>query len=343
VAAAGGGVSRRVLLTGSGGFFGAHVLRHLLMETDWEIVCPVTFRHKGNSGRIASSLQDRDEWHQRVRVIMHDLSAPFPVLGDRVGRCDYVIALAAESHVDRSIAEPVPFIRNNVDVALSILEYARQAAPSSVVMFSTDEVYGPMLDGVPHAEWSPILPSNPYAASKACQEAAAVSYWRTYGVPVAIVNSMNLIGEMQDPEKFLPKVIRAVLAGDSVPIHGVPGDIGSRFFIHARNAADALLYILTALPPPPLFPAASRPDRWNVVGEVRLTNLELAQMIAAAVGKPLAYELVDFHSARPGHDPHYGLDGARLAAAGWKPPMGFAESLERAVRWSLAHPQWLTT
>ncbi|MEI4908105.1 hypothetical protein Q8G40_28890, partial [Klebsiella pneumoniae] len=88
---------------------------HLLMETDWDIGAPVTFRHRGNSGRIASSVQDNPEWHARTTVIMHDLSAPLPALGDRVGYCDYVIAMASESHVDRSIAEPVPFIRNNVD------------------------------------------------------------------------------------------------------------------------------------------------------------------------------------------------------------------------------------
>ncbi len=316
-------------------------MRHLLAETSWQIVCPVTFRHRGNSGRIASALEGNDAWHERTKVIMHDLTAPLPSLADRAGRCDYVIAMASESHVDRSITGPVPFIRNNTDVILSTLEYARLAEPESVIVFSTDEVYGPMGDGdAPHAEWSPILPSNPYSASKACQEAIAIAYWRTYGVPVVIVNSMNLLGEMQDPEKFLPMLISKISKGESVPVHGTPGNIGSRYFIHARNVADALLCILRELPPAG-FPAASRPDRWNVVGERRLSNLELAQMTAAVMGRPLRYELTDFHSARPGHDPHYGLDGSKLAAAGWKPPVGFAESLERTVRWALSHPEWL--
>ncbi len=316
-------------------------MRHLLAETSWQIVCPVTFRHRGNSGRIASALEGNDAWHERTKVIMHDLTAPLPSLADRAGRCDYVIAMASESHVDRSITGPVPFIRNNTDVILSTLEYARLAEPESVIVFSTDEVYGPMGDGdAPHAEWSPILPSNPYSASKACQEAIAIAYWRTYGVPVVIVNSMNLLGEMQDPEKFLPMLISKISKGESVPVHGTPGNIGSRYFIHARNVADALLCILRELPPAG-FPAAARPDRWNVVGERRLSNLELAQMTAAVMGRPLRYELTDFHSARPGHDPHYGLDGSKLAAAGWKPPVGFAESLERTVRWALSHPEWL--
>jgi dTDP-glucose 4,6-dehydratase len=333
-------MAKRALLTGAGGFFGAHVLRHLLAGTDWEIVCPVTFRHRGNSDRIASSLQHGDPgWRERVHVVMHDLTAPLPALADRVGRCDYVIALAAESHVDRSIADPVPFIRNNTDVMLTTLEYARSAQPESVVVFSTDEVYGPMLDGNPHAEWSPILPSNPYSGSKAAAEAIAISYWRTYGVPVVIVNSMNLLGEMQDPEKFLPMVISRVLRGEVVTIHGVPGDIGSRNFIHARSVAGALLFLLR-FAPPAAFPAASRPDRWHVAGE-RMTNLELAEAAAEVTGKPLRYELADFHSARPGHDPHYGLDASKIAAAGWKPHVPFAEGLARTVRWTMRHPEWL--
>ncbi len=337
---------KRVLLTGAAGFAGSHVLRHLLAETDWQIVAPVTFRHRGNSGRIASALEGNDAWHERTKVIMHDLTAPLPSLADRAGRCDYVIAMASESHVDRSIAEPVPFIRNNIDVILSTLEYARAIEPESVIVFSTDEVYGPAgrewsAAGVelrPHEEWSPILPSNPYAASKAAQEAIAIAYWRTYGVPVVLVNSMNLIGEMQDPEKFLPMVISKILRGESVPVHGTPGDIGSRYWIHARNVADALLFLLRAAPA--AFPVVPRPERWNVVGE-RLSNLDLARQAAAVLGRDLKFTLTDFHSARPGHDPHYGLDGAKIAAAGWKPPAGFAESLERTARWSLAHPEWL--
>lgn len=329
----------RVLLTGAGGFAGSHVLRHLLTETSWDVACPVTFRHRGNPARIESTLRSDDHWHDRVDVFMHDLTAPLPRLASRAGDCDYVIAMASESHVDRSIADPVPFVRNNTDLILTTLEYARETRPRAVIVFSTDEVYGPMTGGQPHAEWSPVMPSNPYAASKACQEAIAVSYWRTYGVPVVIVNSMNLIGEMQDPEKFLPMVISRVRAGETVTIHGVPGDIGSRYFIHARNVADALLHILTGTSPA-TFPAARRPDRYNVVGE-RRTNLELAQMTADVMGLPLRYELTDFHSARPGHDPHYGLDGAKLASTGWKPPVPLAESLERTVRWSLSHPEWL--
>lgn len=342
-----------VLLTGAGGFAGHHCLEHLLTATDWDVVATDSFRHKGTADRIAAVTDPHPEWRRRVRVISHNLTAPFtPQTIDRIGLVDYVIAMASESHVDRSIADPVPFVQNNVSVALSTLEYCRQAKPKSVILISTDEVYGPepVIGGapLPHPEWAPILPSNPYSASKACQEAIAISWWRTYGVPVSIVNCMNLIGERQDPEKFLPMLIAKISAGETVTIHGRESDIGTRHYLHARNLADGIVHILTQLPPA-MFPAhwsygrttGDRPDRYNIVGPDRVGNLELARMVAAEIGKPLRYELVDFHSARPGHDPHYGLDPAKLTAAGWKPPVPLEESLARTVRWSLRHPGWL--
>jgi dTDP-glucose 4,6-dehydratase len=245
-----------------------------------------------------------------------------------------------ESHVDRSIDDPAGFIRNNTDVILSTLEYARQVSPAHIVVISTDEVYGPVTGAAAHREWAPILPSNPYAASKAAQEAIAISYWRTYGLPVTIVNCMNLIGEMQDREKYLPKVIATVRDGGTVPVHGRPGDIGTRHYLHARNLADALLFILRSLPAA-RYPDALRPDRYNIAGPDRVSNLQLASMVAETIGKPLRYELVDFHSTRPGHDPHYGLDPGKLTGLGWKPPVPFRESLTRTVEWTLSHPEWL--
>jgi dTDP-glucose 4,6-dehydratase len=207
-------------------------------------------------------------------------------------------------------------------------------------------VYGPAPGHIRHAEWSPILPSNPYSASKAAQEAIAISYWRTYDIPLVITNTMNIIGPMQDPEKYVPMVIRNVIDGETVTIHGTDEQIGSRFYLHARNQADALVTLLEGGAGMPYSIATEfdqhEPDRYNVVGEVELNNLELAQMIADVLGKPLKYELVDFHSTRPGHDLRYALDGSKIKRDyDWEPPVKFQDSLAQTVDWYVSHPEWL--
>lgn len=328
----------RVMLTGAAGFVGSHVLSHILENTDWKVVCPVTFRHHGNPKRITDDKHYQKN-RDRVEVVTCDLTGDIPDYGE----FDYIINIASESHVDRSIEAPVPFVENNVKLALKVLEYAREHEPKVFIQFSTDEVYGPAPKGYAHKEWDPIVPSNPYSASKAAQEAIAISYWRTYGVPVVIINAMNFIGERQDPEKFVPMVMKKIMAGDTVSIHGSTGDIGSRFYLHARNVADAILYILSnRTPGPALFPEAEVPDRYNVVGERELDNLEMAQTVADLMGRKLAFELVDFHQSRPGHDRRYALDGDKLASYGWQQPVPLIESLDRTVKWTQKHPEWLT-
>jgi dTDP-glucose 4,6-dehydratase len=276
-------------------------------------------------------------------MITHDLESPFPTLTKRrIGACDYIVNCAAESHVDRSIAEPVSFIQNNVNVALTMLEFAREFPPEAFVQISTDEVYGPAPANTRHVEWSPIVPSNPYSASKACQEAIAIAYWRTYGVPVVITNTMNNFGEMQDPEKYIAKIIRLVSKGQVVPVHGTPRAKGSRFYLHARNHADAVLFILRRKPRAYKEGSDLFPDRYNVVGEKEVDNLSLAQNIARIMRKPLKYKLVDFHGMRPGHDRRYALSGAKLRKLGWKPPMSFQTSLKKYIAWTLKRKNlWL--
>lgn len=348
------------MISGAGGFAGHHFLEHVLSATDWDVIATDSFRHRGITDRIAQVLDGDGRahdlrqgcWKERTTVLTHDLTAPFSeqamaVIGGRDG-LDFLIGMASASHVDTSITDPVAFCENNFAVALNTLELARQLRPKAVVMISTDEVYGPCAPGYGHREWAPILPSNPYAASKAAQEAVSISYWRTYGVPVVITNTMNLVGERQHPEKFIPKTLRAVLTGTEAVIHGTPGNIGSRHYLHARNMADAVVYLLRQGAPAP-FAAHARPgqesslmpDRFNIASADRIDNLTLAQMIAAAAGIPLKYRLEDFHQTRPGHDPHYGLDPGAIHARGWKPPVPFSESLERTVRWTMQHPEWL--
>jgi dTDP-glucose 4,6-dehydratase len=332
---------KRVLLTGAGGFVGHHTLGHLLQVTDWEVVCTDSFRHMGKTDRLREVLAEAPEQIDRVTVLTHDLRAPVSQqLAYEIGHVDYVIAMASESHVDRSISDPRPFVENNVSVALTVLEYAREVGVEKLVHVSTDEVYGPAPIGVDHLEGAAHRPSNPYSASKACQEAIVYAYWRTYGMPCAIASSMNMIGERQDPEKFVPLALGKILAGDPVPVHvSAGGSQGSRFYLHARNYANALIFLLEQVPFP-LYDGENEMERFNVVGE-EMGNFEMAGLIADCAGFPLMAKPVDFHTYRPGHDLRYALDGQKMAALGWVPPLALADSLERTVEWTMAHPEWL--
>lgn len=330
----------RLLLTGASGFIGSHFLNHILENTDWYVVCIASWKHKGTPERIEEVLATNPAWRSRVEVITHDLESPFTQRTiDRIGNVDYIVNFAAESHVDRSITDPVPFIQNNVNVALTMMELARAKKPKAFVQISTDEVYGAAPEGVNHKEWSAILPSNPYSASKAAQEAICISAWRTYGVPLIITNTMNNFGEMQDPEKFVAQLIRKINAGQEVTIHGKEGSIGSRFYLHARNHADAVLHLLGTTPTA-YSEGVYYPDRYNVVGETEMDNLQMAQLVAQMLHKPLKYKLEDFHTTRPGHDKRYALDGTKLATT-WKAPLEFNASMRKYIDWTLAHPQWL--
>lgn len=335
---------------------GSHVLNHILATTDWDVVALASWKHMGTPERLEQVLSVDPAWKKRVTVITHDLESPVPAMTKaRIGDVDYIFNVAAESHVDRSIVDPVPFVQNNVNLVLNMLELARSmmiqriSAPAprlkSFIQISTDEVYGAAPQGHNHAEWESIIPSNPYSASKAAQEAIAISYWRTYGVPVIITNTMNLFGEMQSPEKYTAQLIRKINNGEVVTVHGTPGKIGSRFYLHARNQADALLYVAQNLPASlyVVDGAVDRPDRYNIVGDLELDNLELAQKVADALGKELKFEFMDFHAItdRPGHDRRYALDGSKLKSLGWKAPVEFDASLKSYIDWTLAHPEWL--
>lgn len=334
----------RLLLTGASGFVGSHVLAHLLAHTDADIVTPWTLRHHGNSQRLAAALDqapEPDGWNHRVTTVMHDLATPMPpTLVEEIGPVDYILNIASNSGVEESIADPARFVRNNVELMTSLLEYARQVQPKAFLHMDTDEVYGPAPAGYAHREWDPIIPSNPYAASKAAQSALATAWWRTYDLPVILTRTMNLIGPGQGPEKLVPTVIRKVLAGETVPIYASPdGEPGSRYWIDTREFAGAWLHLLDHTTAQ-RYPEHDRPSMWHIVGEER-SNLEVAQIIADIIGKPLKYERVSFHASRPGHDLRYALDGSKLADAGWRPSRPLEDTLKDIVSWYLDRPAWL--
>ena len=314
----------KVLLTGASGFIGSHALEYFLEKTDWEFICPASWKHKGTPERMPHN--------RRVEVITHDLIAPFTEkTKQRLKGIDYIINFASESHVDRSIEEPATFIQNNINLILTLLEFAREVKPRLFVQVSTDEVYGSAPDNVRFKEWSSILPSNPYAASKAAQEAIAISYWRTYGVPLVITNTVNNFGEMQDEEKYLAKLISAIKNDQTVTVHGSKDYIGGRFYLYVKNHASAIKHIIDNDLYHPYKEERDFPAKYNVTSDDEVDNLTMAQMIADILGKELKYELTDFHQTRPGHDRRYALDGAKLQETGWQLEYPLKESLEKYV------------
>jgi dTDP-glucose 4,6-dehydratase len=338
-------MSKKVLLTGIAGSIGIHVFSHIMHNTDWSVVGIASFRHKGLVDRISHTLEEHPDWAKRLNMVTHDLSAPISSLTrEKIGHIDYIINLASLSDVDASIQNPAPFIQNNVALMVNMLEYAREVKPEKFIQFSTDEVYGPTENKTQvYKEWSNLIPSNPYAASKAAQEVICIGYWKTYNVPIIITNTMNNFGEMQQPFKYPVMIQKAIASGDEITVHGNEnGDIGSRSYIHSRNAADALLFILNQPVHMHTPEKADMPDRYNIAGDKQLDNLELAQTIARLMGKELKYKLTNFHKTRPGHDPHYGLDNSKLEGMGWKSPVSFEDSLKSTIEWQQEHNEWIS-
>jgi len=313
-----------VLITGIGGFSSAHICQHICDNTDWDIIGIDRLTYAGSLERLVDVRRD---YADRLRVVFHDFRAPYPpsVL-HALRNIRWIIHNGAETHVERSLHDPETFCQSNVLGTLHTLEVARQLKVEHFVYVSTDEVLGAAPDGVDFDELAQIRPSNPYAASKAGGEALAFSYWKAFKLSVTITRTMNLFGERQHPEKFIPMTIRKLLKAQPLIIHGdASGRSGARKWLHARNQASALLFLSTK---------QGCGQTYHIAGEEH-TNLEIAQLIADEIGTDMAYEITDFKLARPGHDFRYSLDDRKLRALGWFPPVPFEESLRRTVRWSV--------
>lgn len=325
----------RALITGGCGFVGHHFVEHILKNTDWDVVVIDRLNYASQGFDRLRDIKVFDD--RRVMTLAADFSTPMSSgLIKEIGPVDYILHLGAESHVDRSIDNPEPFVVANVLGTMRMLDIAR-AIPKlkKFFYFSTDEVFGPAPDGVAYKEWDRYNSGNPYAATKAGGEELCLAYGNTYKVPIIITHCMNIFGERQHPEKFIPLVTRKVLAGEKVTIHSHPNKTraGSRFWIHARNVASAVLFLIKK--------DAQVQEKYNIVGEREIDNLTMAQLIAKRLGKQLNYEMVDFHSSRPGHDLRYGLDGTKLEQMGWNLPVDFEQSLNKTIDWFLSRPEWL--
>jgi len=338
---------KRVLLTGASGAIGVHVIAHIMHNTDWEIVALDSFDidHKGYFDRITRVCRNHPDWIPRIKIFCHDLNAPITNRQiEQIGDINYIINLASRSDVQNSIEDPTPFIKNNVNLMLNIMDYSLKAKPEVFLHFSTDEVYGPApKESKGHPEWDTILPSNPYSASKACQEALAIAWWRSYGLPLIITNTMNNFGEMQAPSKFPAMIQSCIEKGETIKVHSAKsGEIGTRYYLHSRNSADAILFILKNVKPILHSDGEiDKPVRLNIVGDKQISNLELVKIISKLMDKPAITELVYFHNDNPGHDLHYGLDGEKLKQLGWKSPTPFEESMKNTIEWQQRNHEWI--
>ena len=335
---------KRVLLTGSCGFIGHHVIEHLLKNTDWEIVGLDKLSYASHGFERLRDIGCMD--FNRVKIFTCDLRQPIQdFLAQEIGHIDYVLHLAANTHVDKSITEPLEFLLDNTLGTVNLLEYLRiHLDIEKFIYFSTDECFGPAPVGVNHKEGDRHNPSNPYSASKGSAEDFCVAYANTYKLPLIITSTMNVVGERQDKEKFVPLVINNVLNDRVTYIHSNKNKTvsGSRFYIHARNVADALLFILTNTNEFLDIDDKSS-GRFNIVGDKEITNLDLAKLIATTLGKELKYEMIDFHSSRPGHDLRYALDGGKLQRLGFAYKKTIEESIKKIIEWTLLpeNVKWL--
>jgi dTDP-glucose 4,6-dehydratase len=325
----------RILLTGGAGFIGHHVVKHILdryPEVDLTLIDRLD--DSGNLNRLNEVGANRNP---RVKFIYHNLRAPInEQLARQIGHHDFILHLAAATHVDRSLADPMEFVLDNVVATCNILDFARKHMPRLFVQFSTDEVFGPAPEGVRYKENDRFACSNAYSATKAGAEELAMSYFKMYKLPVIVTHTMNVCGIRQHPEKMIPGTISKILKGEKVIIHANrdEGKAGTRFYIDAADVADAVMFLLGK---------GVAGEKYNVVGKEEVDNLTLAGWIAAGVAQPWAYELIDGARPgnRPGHDLRYALDGSKMADMGWEPRIDIAQSVADITHWSLENRQWL--
>ena len=340
-------MSKKILITGGAGFIAHHVVDKILSTTDWEIITLDRLDFSGNLNRLHEVVSAYSKSEQkRVRVIHHDLKAELnPEIAATIGRVDYISHLAAGSHVDRSITYPLEFVMDNVVGTAHILDYARKLDHlERFAYFSTDEVFGPAPKGINYKENDRYNSTNPYSATKAGAEELVVAYENTYGLPSLITHTMNVFGERQNPEKYIPMVIKKVRDNAIVTVHANEEKTvaGSRHYIHAEDVAEALLFLFNFdISSLKSDSTGAKCQKFNIVGKDEIDNLELAKFIAQVEGKSLNYEMVDFHSQRPGHDLRYALNESKMEKMGWIPHSAY-DRLERVIDLSLKNDRWLS-
>ena len=308
----------KLLVCGGAGFIGSHFAR-IRAEAGDEAVVLDKLTYAGRRENLA------DVDHAFVHGAVEDAAA----VGSALAGIDAIVNFAAETHVDRSIAEPDAFVRTHALGTHTLLEAARKWPPASrprYVQVSTDEVYGSIDEGT-FTEQSPLQPSSPYSATKAGADLLVASYFHTYGMETLIVRGSNNYGPYQYPEKLIPLMVLNALHGDPLPVYGDGQQV--RNWIYAEDFARAIGHVLEHGVPGEVY---------NAGGPDECPNLEVVQRIIAATGA--SEDLIAYVTDRPGHDRRYSLSSDKVRALGWEPRMRFEEGLEHTVAWYRENTGW---
>lgn len=345
-------MTKRVLITGGAGFIGHHIIDLFLRVTDWEIVSLDRLDYSGNLNRLHDVVSKHPKSEQkRVSVVWHDLKAEVrDYTANKIGKVDTILHLAASSHVDRSISNPMEFLLDNTLGTVNLLDYARKLdGLERLIYFSTDEIFGAAPPGVLYKEYDRYNSTNPYSASKAAAEEFCVAYENTYRLPIFVTHTMNVFGERQHPEKFIPMSIRKIRDSEKIYIHSDPSrtKAGSRFYISAKDVAESMYFLLHLTPAQhqmiydEMEALGVRCPKFNIVGKEEIDNLSMVKILANAQNKDPVYEMVDFHTSRPGHDLRYSLDGGFMKRLGWEPRVDLKTRLTQLTEWSLKNKDWI--
>lgn len=338
-------MTKTVLITGTAGFLGSHLLDIVLRRTDFDVIAVDSLRHNGWSRNVRDVIRGVPQHIGRVEFITHDLRAPFhrsdlPALT----RVDYIIHAAAFSQVGHSIVDPTGFIDNNVQGVLTMLEAARMVPKlRGFILISTDEVYGAGYD-VSDMTMTNYRPSSPYAASKACQELIAHSYRETFQVPVTIFNISNMFGPRQSQLAFIPQVIRKLrtaLNGDPVKIEvhvDDEGHPGGRHYSFVEDVAHVIVRDVQS----DAYDYGLLPARRHVPGHDYVDNDTLVRSLHAISGLQTPADdmirHVNVRTARPSHDIDY---GRLVGDIDWKPRQSRVSAFRLTWDWFNLHPEWL--
>jgi dTDP-glucose 4,6-dehydratase len=314
-----------VLVAGGAGFIGSNFVHRLLAPgRTVRVVVVDALTYAGNLENHAGFEAD-----DRYRFVKGDIVDP-AVAEPLVKDADYVVNFAAETHVDRAIQDQTPLVRANIEGPLTLLNAARAHPVVRFIQVGTDEVYGEVL-GDPVDETAPLLPRNPYSATKAGGDAMALAFRATFGLPVVVTRCSNNYGPYQYPEKLIPLFTVNALEDKPLPVYGTGRN--RRDWIHVDDHCRALEALLTA------ESADVDGEIFNIAGENEHDVLDIAGRILGVLGKPES--LIRTVTDRPGHDRRYAMTARKLTdRTGWRPQVPFDRGLEEAVRWYVDHRTW---